>query len=229
MCASVAGSLPSGGCHPISGRLWAARGLQQHVVRRRLDDEGEVAVERRPQRDEVRPRRLAVALDRDPHVLVVAGELQIVLHLPHHETAVVVRRRVDEVPDHLARRPRVRRRAAPARLFVDRQKPSLRAVDGRAQVGRAPRAHRAAVTSAIHRRSPDHDLPSPRVRPQRTAVHGRPEAGSPEPKAVQASDTSVAIARVRAGCCRASSAGSCRAWTRATPAPRSAAAASSAA
>ena len=78
---------------------------QPHGVGNRAHHPRQVIVVGGPEREELRPRRRLVLLRRDPRVLVVAGEDQIVLPGGADEALVVVGRRVDEMADDLLRGP----------------------------------------------------------------------------------------------------------------------------
>ncbi len=75
----------------------------------RAHDPCEVQVVRLPEVHEFRPRRRLVVLARHPLVLVVGQEDEVGLPRGPDEALVIVGRRVDQVPDHLLRRPRARR------------------------------------------------------------------------------------------------------------------------
>src|SRR4051812_24352981 len=90
---------------------------------------GEMAVIRRPERDQIGPRHTLVLLSSDPLVLPIAFERSDVRRLQHHEAAMVVARRVDQMSQHFAGAPPVwlRPRGGPA--FVDPAEGSERLVN----------------------------------------------------------------------------------------------------
>ncbi len=71
-----------------------------------------MAVVRRPQQHQLRPRGVLVALHVDPRVLLVAVDDEILAVAHADEPLVIVARRVHEVADDLSRRPLAGRRPA---------------------------------------------------------------------------------------------------------------------
>src|SRR5262245_2568651 len=65
----------------------------------------EMQVERPPECDQLRPRRVLILLKPDPRVLIVAGKYEVILELCAHEPLMVIGCRIDEMTDDLARRP----------------------------------------------------------------------------------------------------------------------------
>ena len=72
-----------------------------------LDDVGEVEVDDAPGFEELVPAAEVVALDGDPGLLRVAGEMEVGVELEADETLVVVVGGVDEVADDLFDAPAV--------------------------------------------------------------------------------------------------------------------------
>lgn len=70
-----------------------------------LDGVGEVTVEREPEGDDFGPGKQVEALQADPIVLLVAGEVELGSKLQADEALQVVVGRVDEVADGLLRGP----------------------------------------------------------------------------------------------------------------------------
>ena len=66
-----------------------------------LDGVGEVTVEREPEGDNFRPGEQVEALQADPVVLLVTGEVQLGIDLQSDEALQIVVGRVDEMADDL--------------------------------------------------------------------------------------------------------------------------------
>ena len=130
----VAGDPAGHGTHGDAVEVVRAAFPPADVSRGRGHHPGQVTVERRPQGQEIFPARLLVVLQGHPLVLVVAGEDQVVLKRRSDESLVVVRRRIDQVADDLARRPLPRRRPAAGDVVAEGTKPGQRLVDGVRQI-----------------------------------------------------------------------------------------------
>src|SRR5450432_181261 len=71
----------------------------------RLDHADEMKVEVLPQRHELDPRRVSVALRAHPRALIIRNRDEVIAELRAHEALMIVRGRVDEVADDLLPRP----------------------------------------------------------------------------------------------------------------------------
>src|SRR6266576_6768695 len=87
------------------------------VIRRDLHDARDVQVEIAPKVDQLVPRRVCISLQRNPGILLITIKYEIVLELRAHEPLMVIRSRVDQVPNYLTRAPLARPRT-PARLVL---------------------------------------------------------------------------------------------------------------
>src|SRR5215813_8340521 len=112
--------------------------------RNRRDDTREVKVERMPETDQLRPRRILVTLGGDPLFLTVAGKDQVIGELSTHETLVVVGGRVDQVAELLLGGPLSRSgnardillgKSAQTRFRIGQRAPQL-ALGGNLPIGR---------------------------------------------------------------------------------------------
>src|SRR5689334_9754230 len=69
----------------------------------------EVQVVRAPELDQLRPRLVRVFLRAHPFVLFVTREHQLIRELRAHESLMIIRRGIDQMPEDLDRRPIVKR------------------------------------------------------------------------------------------------------------------------
>src|SRR3954469_22456676 len=103
---------------------------RRRIVRRARDDVSEMAVVGAPQRDEIPPRHLVVMLPRDPIILDISVEAHRLRRLAENKAAMVIARRVDEVPEHFARTPSAGGGPTRGARFVDLLKQLERFADG---------------------------------------------------------------------------------------------------
>lgn len=115
-----------------------------------------------PELHELTPRLLLISLPLHPSILLIALEEKIILKPRSHEALMVVGGGVDQMTDHLLRRPLPRRRTPRGILITHRQKPLGRMAHRRSKIIRVAHQNvRFSVTATL-------ELDHPRKYPQPT-------------------------------------------------------------